>query len=115
MAKLSIRIDLAPGLRIGPGKIALLEEIARRGSLAAAARAMGMSYRRAWELVEALNRMFDGPIVAARSGGTRGGGAALTPLGETLVSRYRAMEQAATKATGAHLRALARSGNTRKR
>jgi len=75
MAQLSIRIDLGPDFRIGPGKIALLEMIARHGSISAAGRALGMSYRRAWMLVEAMNTGFGRPVVEAQSGGRPGGGA----------------------------------------
>lgn len=108
MASLSLRIDLAPDLRIGPGKIELLEKIAAFGSISAAGRSMNMSYRRAWELVESLNGMFETPVVSAQSGGKRGGGAVLTPFGLSLVTRYRAIEQAATQAATAHLAELKR-------
>lgn len=106
MAELSIRIDFGPELRIGPGKIALLEQIAALGSISAVGRAMDMSYRRAWELIEELNSIFGKPVVESRSGGRKGGGATLTPLGLSLISRYRAMERAATAATEPHLAAL---------
>lgn len=104
---LSIRIDLAGG-RLGPGKVALLEAIGREGSISAAARAIGMSYRRAWELVEEVNTTFSGPAVAASPGGRRGGGAVLTPLGQELIAAFRAIEEAAAHAAEAHLAALAR-------
>jgi molybdate transport system regulatory protein len=107
MAELSIRIDFAPGLRVGPGKIQLLEQIAALGSISAGGRAMDMSYRRAWELIEELNGIFGQPVVESRSGGKKGGGATLTPLGLSLISRYRAMERAAAAATEPHLAALA--------
>jgi molybdate transport system regulatory protein len=106
MADLSIRIDFGPDLRVGPGKIALLEQIAALGSISAGGRAMDMSYRRAWELVEELNTIFGRPVVQSRSGGKKGGGATLTPLGLSLISRYRAMEKAAAAATAPHLAAL---------
>lgn len=108
MAQLSIRIDFGPDLRIGPGKIQLLEEIAALGSIAAGGRALHMSYRRAWELIEDLNKTFGKPVVESKSGGKKGGGATLTPLGLALISRYRAMERAAASATEAHLEALKR-------
>lgn len=108
MAQLSIRIDFRPGVRIGPGKILLLEKIAALGSISAAGRAMDMSYRRAWELVEELNKMFAKPVVASKTGGRKGGGAALTPLGHDLVARYRAMEKAAGAAAAPHLEILRR-------
>lgn len=79
MPTLSLRIDLEPEGRIGPGKIELLEKIASFGSIAAGGRAMGMSYRRAWELVDELNRVFGKPVLTSQSGGRHGGGAALTP------------------------------------
>lgn len=107
MADLSIRIDFGPDHRIGPGKIALLEQIAALGSISAGGRAMDMSYRRAWELIEELNTIFGKPVVESRSGGKKGGGATLTPLGLSLISRYRAMERAAEAATAPHLAALA--------
>ena len=107
MADLSIRIDFGPDLRVGPGKIALLEQIAALGSISAGGRAMDMSYRRAWELIEELNTIFGKPVVESRSGGKKGGGATLTPLGLALIARYRAMEQAAARATEPHLKALA--------
>jgi molybdate transport system regulatory protein len=93
MARLSIRIDFAPGGRLGPGKIALLERIAATGSISAAGRAMGMSYRRAWLLVEALNGQFREPVVATQTGGSHGGGAVLTPFGNELVATYRTLER----------------------
>lgn len=107
MADLSIRIDFGPDLRVGPGKIALLEQIAALGSISAGGRAMDMSYRRAWELIEELNAIFGKPVVDSRSGGRKGGGATLTPLGHALIARYREMERAAAAATEPHLAALA--------
>ena len=107
--RLSIRIDLASGARVGPGKIALLEEIARSGSISAAGRAMNMSYRRAWELVEDLNRHLGQPVVSAAAGGARGGGARLTEAGSTLVAEYRALETAAHRAAARHLAAIGRA------
>ena len=89
---------------IGPGKAELVERIADTGSISAAARAMGMSYRRAWQLVEALNRDFRQPLVETAIGGTRGGGARVTPYGQALVARYRAMEARAARAIAAELR-----------
>ena len=107
MARLSIRIDFGPDLRVGPGKIQLLEEIAALGSIAAGGRALHMSYRRAWELIEELNTIFGKPVVESRSGGKKGGGATLTPLGLSLIARYRAIELAAAAATEPQLKALA--------
>ncbi len=106
MASLSLRIDLDPTGRIGPGKIDLLEKIAAFGSISAAGRAMGMSYRRAWDLVEEINTMFGQPVIERRTGGRHGGGARLTPVGLALVARFRAIERAAAEAASAHLSAL---------
>ena len=89
---------------IGPGKAALLSHIARTGSITSAARAMGMSYRRAWQLVEAMNRSFAGPVVVTEVGGKRGGGAVVTALGKRLVKLYRAMENKSSSAIAADLR-----------
>jgi molybdate transport system regulatory protein len=105
--RLSLRIDLPSG-RIGPGKIALLEAIAAEGSISAAGRALGMSYRRAWDLVDALNRQLGTPAIAASTGGLRGGGAVLTAAGRTLVADYRAIERAAERAAARRLGALVR-------
>ncbi|HEV7251540.1 MAG TPA: winged helix-turn-helix domain-containing protein [Mesorhizobium sp.] len=106
MPSLSLRINLDPGGRIGPGKVELLEGIARLGSISAAARAMDMSYKHAWDLVEEMNGLFGKPVVAARPGGKRGGGAALTTAGHAVVSRFRAIESAAQSASAHHMAAL---------
>ena len=76
--RLSIRVDLAGGARIGPGKVAVLEEIARSGSISAAGRTLRISYRRTWELVEDLNRSLGTPVVETAAGGSGGGGTVLT-------------------------------------
>ena len=94
--RLSIRIDLASGDRIGPGKIALLEAIRTTGSISGAARALGMSYRRAWLLIEGVNDALREPAVTAEIGGHRGGGAALTSVGERVVDLYRSDRIAST-------------------
>jgi molybdate transport system regulatory protein len=106
-AALWLRIDLADG-RVGPGKIALLEAIAEAGSISAAARLLGMSYRRAWELVAELNQTFSSPVVERITGGVGGGGAKLTRLGEALVLGFRDIEAAASRAAAQHLRRLAK-------
>ena len=105
---LSIRVDLASGVRIGPGKIAVLEEIARSGSISAAGRALRMSYRRTWELVEDLNRGLGSPVVVTAAGGSGGGGASLTPVGAAVVERYRAIEKDAEAVAQQHIDALNR-------
>lgn len=106
MPSLSLRVNLDPEGRIGPGKIELLEQIAAFGSISAAARRMEMSYKRAWDLVEEMNRLFGKPVVAAQTGGKKGGGAQLTTVGLAIVSRYRAIERAATSAAEPHMKAL---------
>lgn len=93
-------------IAIGPGKVALLEAIAETGSISAAARSIGMSYRRAWLLVDETNHTFREPVVNTATGGSRGGGTALTPLGEELVRLYRAAEIKAQAATRADVAAL---------
>jgi molybdate transport system regulatory protein len=103
---LSIRIDLASGNRIGPGKIALLEAIRSTGSISAAARSIGMSYRRAWLLVEEINQTLREPAVRAETGGARGGGAVVTPVGKRMVNLYRAIEVQARTAAGGEFRAM---------
>jgi molybdate transport system regulatory protein len=96
--RLSIRLDLPGGDRIGPGKIELLEAIKTTGSISAAARRMGMSYRRAWLLVEEINLSLEKPAVEAAIGGAHGGGAALTPVGARIIDIYRSIESAAQTA-----------------
>ena len=93
---------------MGPGKAELVERIAQTGSISAAARAMGMSYRRAWQLVEALNRDFREPVVLTAIGGKRGGGAQVTSFGARLVAQFRKMERKASAAIAADLRRFIR-------
>ena len=100
---LSIRIDLPSGGRIGPGKIALLEVIRSTGSISGAARSIGMSYRLAWLLVEEINQTLREPAVTAYTGGARGGGAVVTPVGE-VVGLDRAIETQARSAAGNEFR-----------
>lgn len=106
--RLSIRLDLVSGARIGPGKVAVLEEIARSGSISAAGRALRMSYRRTWELVEDLNRSLGTPVVETAAGGSGGGGAVLTRAGKAIVERYRAIQLDTAHAARKHLLALNR-------
>src|SRR5262245_6137451 len=106
LASLSLRIDLDAERRIGPGKIQLLEQIREHGSISAAGRAMDMSYKRAWDLVDEINRICGQDAVESQTGGKHGGGAALTPFGATLVARYRAIERAAAEAAQKELTAL---------
>ena len=90
--RLTLRVDLGNGRALGPGKIRLLEAIASTGSISQAGRQLGMSYRRAWLLVDDMNSCFRDPVIAAQPGGTHGGGATLTAFGQKLVDRYRAIE-----------------------
>jgi len=87
-----IRILFGDEARLGPGKIDLLEAIGRTGSISAAGRELGMSYRRAWLLVDAVNALFRTPAVTASAGGAHGGGAKLTAFGHDLVAAYRRIE-----------------------
>jgi molybdate transport system regulatory protein len=93
MTRVILRIDFDESRALGPGKIRLLELLGETGSISAAGRAMDMSYRRAWLLVDALNQTFRDPVVETRGGGVGGGGASLTAFGASVVADYRAMEQ----------------------
>jgi molybdate transport system regulatory protein len=104
--RLRIRIVFGDAEMIGPGKAELLERIDRCGSIAAAGREMGMSYKRAWELVATLNAMFRDPVVESTRGGPRGGGAVLTPAGREVLDLYRAFEREAAAAGQGQLAAL---------
>ncbi len=83
------RVDIGPELAIGPGKIALLEQIGATGSLSEAARKLGMSYRRAWQLLDSLNAALDEPVTEAHKGGAHGGGSRLTAFGHEVIRIYR--------------------------
>jgi len=106
LPSLSVRIDLDAVGRIGPGKIQLLEQIQSQGSISAAGRAMNMSYKRAWDLVDEINRICRRAAVERQAGGKNGGGAILTPFGVSLVERYRRIERSAESAARKELRAL---------
>ena len=106
LPSLSVRIDLDAGGRIGPGKIELLESIHRCGSISAAGRAMDMSYKRAWDLVDEINRICRQAAVERQTGGKNGGGAVLTPFGTSLVARYRKIERDVASAARKDLQAL---------
>ena len=101
---LTLRVLGKSAAAMGPGKADLIEHVGQSGSISAAAREMGMSYRRAWQLVESLNADFREPVVTTAIGGTRGGGARVTAYGERLVSQFRAMERKASAAIAADLR-----------
>ena len=103
---LRIRIVLGDGAMLGPGKADLLDGIRATGSIAAAGRGMGMSYKRAWSLVEEMNRAFREPLVASTRGGAQGGGARLTATGEAVLSNYRRLEEIIAEAGAARIAAL---------
>src|SRR5687768_777941 len=105
-----LRVFVGSGSHLGPGKAELLSRIAASGSIAAAGREMAMSYRRAWLLVDDMNKMFKTALVVARKGGRGGGGRAeLTGLGREVLARYRNMEKKTAKAIAADLAALRRA------
>jgi len=106
VARVRLHIHLEGEHSLGPGKVQLLEEVRAQGSISAAARAMGMAYRHAWEMIDDLNQGLGRAVVETASGGQDGGGAQLTKFGEQLVRRFRAMEAATNRAIAADLRAL---------
>jgi molybdate transport system regulatory protein len=104
--RLRIRIVFGDDEMIGPGKAELLERIDRCGSIAAAGREMGMSYKRAWQLIGTLNGMFRDPLVDSTRGGSGGGGAVLTEAGREALALYRAFEEDVTAAGATRLEAI---------
>lgn len=106
--RLRLRVVFGDGAMLGPGKADLLERIRDCGSIAEAGRRMGMSYKRAWTLVETLNAVFRDPLVESTRGGQRGGGARLTPAGEQVVAIYRRIEARAADAAATEVEALRR-------
>ncbi len=102
------RVYLGDSVAIGPGKIDLLQQVAVTRSIAAAARALGIPYKRAWLLLDSLNKGFGRPVVEGATGGKGGGGATVTPLGLDLLSRYRALEERINTSSSAELRALSK-------
>ena len=105
---LHLRIDFGGERSIGPGKIRLLELIKETGSISAAGRALAMSYRQAWLLVDEMNQMFRQPVVTAQTGGGGGGGTSVTETGNDIVRLYREMERRAHDASSPEIRSLAR-------
>jgi len=93
-----IRVFAGDRIALGPGKVDLLEEIDRSGSISKAARELGLSYRRAWTLVDTMNKSFKSSLVEGSAGGKKGGGAHLTPLGKKMAKVYRRMESKAEAA-----------------
>jgi molybdate transport system regulatory protein len=106
MPNVRISIVFESGARMGPGKAKLLESIRDTGSISAAARDMGMDYKRAWTLLDSMNQAFTQPVVAAASGGARGGGAALTPFGVEVLERFRRISEEANKFAADDMAAL---------
>jgi molybdate transport system regulatory protein len=104
-----IRLDLSPLCSIGPGKVALLEAVESSGSLSGAARLTGMSYRRAWVLLEELNASFRGRVTESSVGGAGGGGVTVTALGREVIAAYRGMERAVDELGARHLAGIARA------
>lgn len=107
---LKIRLHAGGEIAMGPGKADLLEAIGREGSISGAGRAMGMSYRRAWLLVDTMNRRFAQPVVETHPGSSKGGGARITPFGARVLANYRALQAKAMAAVeGAELTELLES------
>lgn len=100
------RIYIGDNIAIGPGKIDLLRQVGETRSIAAAARAMGLPYKRAWLLIDSLNQGFGRPVVETATGGKGGGGASLTTLGQQLIERYNALEASLNASAGQELQAL---------
>src|ERR1700675_2506208 len=113
--RLTLRVDFGTDRAIGPGKVLLLEAIRDTGSISQAGRSLGMSYRRAWLLVDDMNRCFREPVVTAHPGGSQGGGSALTAFGEKVVQKYRTIEAEASAAAKPQLYDLEASLRSSKR
>jgi molybdate transport system regulatory protein len=103
MTNLIVRIDIGPHGRIGPGKLQLLQKIEELGSISAAGRAMNMSYRQAWALIDQLNHAFQEPVVHPQTGGKNGGGARLTDFGKLLLTHCNAVIGNAKRSAEPHL------------
>jgi molybdate transport system regulatory protein len=112
-AGLTLRIDLSRGRAVGPGKIHLLEQVQKSGSITQAGRDLGLSYRRAWLLINDLNNSFRLPVIEAATGGSGGGGEQLTPFGRKLIKLYQTIEAEAL-AAWEHRRELQAALNTGK-
>ena len=104
--RLRLRLYFGDDLMLGPGKANLLDLIARHGSIAAAGREMKMSYKRAWMLVEAMNKAFRAPLVDSTRGGIQGGGARLTETGEQVLAHYRRLEQQVADSGASEIKAI---------
>lgn len=106
--ELRVRVYVGDVIAMGPGKADLLAAIAATGSISGAGRALGMSYKRAWDLVATMNETFAAPLVVTNSGGVGGGGAALTEAGEAVLDSFRSMQQKAHATIAADLRRFRR-------
>lgn len=100
--QIKIRLYCGDEIAMGPGKADLLDAIGREGSISAAGRALGMSYRRTWMLVDVMNRCWDEPLVETAAGGSHGGGARVTDRGKQVLAHYRALQQAASAVSNGH-------------
>ena len=105
-ARFRLRVTRGDEIAIGPGKIALLEAVRDHGSITEAARQIGMSYRRAWMLLDEVNRMMKKPATVSAHGGQSGGGSVLTPEGEEIIRLYREIEAQAERACAQQIRQL---------
>ncbi len=115
LPRAAIKIDFGTEVRLGSGKVRLLELIAETGSISAAARQMEMSYRRAWLLIDEVNGIFGNPVVETVTGGTGGGGAKITPLGEAVIAAFRDIENNATELVQTKLaKLLSKRGRVRR-
>jgi molybdate transport system regulatory protein len=106
MTTIFVRLLFGDEGAIGPGKARLLELIEETGSISAAGRKMKMSYRRAWDLIDELNKTFKAPVVETRAGGASGGGASLTPTGSEIVKHYRAIAAQLSRTSVRHIAEL---------
>lgn len=106
--RVTLRVDFDNNAAIGPGKIALLEKMLESGSLSQAARELDMSYRRAWQLLDTMNRIFRAPLVKTSIGGAGGGGAALTELGQSVITAYRSFEEETNARAASHFQSVGR-------
>lgn len=113
-AAIRFRVDWRPQGAIGPGKIALLEQIGRGGSLSQAARELGMSYRRAWQLLDSLNHCLREPVAITAQGGRRGGGATVTAFGRQLIRAYRDFDAEVQVRAARHFRGILRGAGGRR-
>jgi molybdate transport system regulatory protein len=103
-----MRIRSGDAVALGPGKVELLEAVREHGSISAAARSLGMSYRRAWLLIDELNRSLKAPATHSEQGGQSGGGCTLTPVGETIIRLYRDVEVEAQRSCARQIAELTR-------